>query len=105
MTDIWSTWEDLGGKLSSSLDPVAVSWKSGRLDVFVVGTDNNVYHIFYEGKWSNADHPSIWENLGAPPGGVVGRPAVTTWGINRLDIFVRSRENNTIYQKSFLVIW
>ena len=36
--------------------------------------------------WSN------WENLGAPSGGVVGTPAVASWGPNHLDIFGRGTD-------------
>ncbi|MDD7942985.1 hypothetical protein PHK61_31740, partial [Actinomycetospora lutea] len=40
----WSGWESLGGVLTS--EPAAVSWRSDRIDVFVRGTDNALWH-----KW------------------------------------------------------
>ena len=40
----WSGWESLGGGLISG--PAAVSWSNIRIDTFVIGTDNALYH-----KW------------------------------------------------------
>lgn len=40
----WSGWESLGGTLTSA--PAAVSWGPNRIDVFVKGTDNALWH-----KW------------------------------------------------------
>ena len=52
----WHDWESLGGVLTS--DPTAVSWASGRLDVFVRGKDNALWHKWYDRGWS------AWESLG-----------------------------------------
>jgi hypothetical protein len=40
----WRGWESLGGVLTS--DPAAVSWGPNRIDCFVRGTDNAMWH-----KW------------------------------------------------------
>jgi hypothetical protein len=46
----WSGWESLGGVLSSA--PGASSWGPNRLDVFVAGTDNQLWHKWWDGsKW------------------------------------------------------
>lgn len=50
--------------------PEAVSWGTGRIDLFGLGTDGLVYH-----KWSNnhgdgaswGPSQTTWESLGAPP--------------------------------------
>ena len=42
----WSGWESLGGKLTSG--PAAASWSEGRLDVFARGTDNALWHRWYQ---------------------------------------------------------
>jgi repeat uncharacterized protein DUF346 len=39
------------GSSQITSDP-AVSWGPGRIDVFARGTDNAVYHQFYDGDWS-----------------------------------------------------
>lgn len=55
---IWSTtWEDLGGVLLSA--PTPVSWSADRLDIFVLGTDDAVWHKYWTGSaWGG------WERLG-----------------------------------------
>lgn len=84
----WSRWEDLGGVLSSS--PAVASWQPNRLDVFVRGTDNAMYHKWWDGRsWSN------YENLG---GVLTSAPAAVSWGANRVDTFVRGTDN-ALYHK------
>ncbi len=62
------------------------SWGSGRLDVFIRGSDNALWHRFYDaGAWS------AWESLG---GKISGTPAAVTWGVNRLDVFARGADNH-----------
>jgi hypothetical protein len=71
--------EWLGGVLSSG--PASASWSSKRLDAFVRGSDNQLWHRCWDGtNWSG------WE----PLGGVLGAsPAADSWSLNRLDVFVR----------------
>ena len=72
----WSGWESLGGVLSAS--PTAASWGPGRIDVFVRGTDNALYHRWYAG--------AAWSGLGVARRrahdrarcGVVGTRAAST---------------------------
>ena len=78
----WSGWESLGGVLTSG--PGVSSWASGRLDVFVRGTDNALWHKWFSGGWSG------WESLG---GVLTSDPAAVSWGPNRIDVFVRGTDN------------
>src|SRR5207245_2400307 len=39
-------------------DPAAVSWGANRIDIFVRGTDNALWHKWWDNYWSS------WENLG-----------------------------------------
>ncbi len=79
----WSSWESLGGILTSA--PAAVSWGPNRIDVFVRGTDNALWHIWWDGnRWSS------WESLG---GMLTSSPGVSSWQPNRLDVFVRGTDN------------
>lgn len=75
----------------------AFSWGINRVDVVVVGGDRTLYHRWYDPHnpgWSTTTSGSpFWENLGTPPAGAAGNPAVTSWGINRLDVFVRGQDN------------
>jgi phospholipase C len=86
----WSDWESLGGDFISTRPgrvawgPGAASWVSGRLDVFGVGTDNALYHKWFDnGRWSD------WESLG---GSWTSAPAAVSWGNNRIDCFVRGTD-------------
>jgi Repeat of unknown function (DUF346) len=74
--------ENLGGFLQGK--PGAVSWAPGRLDVFVRGSDNQLWHRFYQGGWS------LWEPLG---GVLTSDPAAVSWAPGRLDVFARGSDN------------
>ena len=80
----WS-WQNLGGSMAGS--PAAASWGSDRVDVVVKDSGNvNFWHYWW-------DHFPPWGNdyLGHPPPGIApdSDAAMTSWGPNRLDIFVR----------------
>jgi hypothetical protein len=80
----WSNWESLGGNLAPNTIPAAVSWDTGRLDVFALGRDNIMQHIWYQGRWRN------WEPLGEDDvfgRDLVGNPTAVSWGHGRLDVF------------------
>lgn len=85
--DRWSQWEDLGGVLTSA--PGVASWAPNRLDTFVRGTDNALYH-----KWWNGSRWSDWENLG---GTLTSSPTAVSWGNNRIDVFARGRSNRLFH--------
>src|SRR5438034_2986990 len=59
--------------------PSAVSWRSGRLDFFGVGTDG----AMYQRAW-DSDHFGEWVNLG---GHFAGSPSAVSWRSGRLDFF------------------
>jgi hypothetical protein len=70
--------------------PAVASWGPGRLDVFVQGGNDLLYH-----RWSTDGGSSFssWESLGAPPGGLSSSPAAVSWGSNRIDVFARGADN------------
>jgi peptidoglycan hydrolase-like protein with peptidoglycan-binding domain len=78
----WSGWESLGGVLTSG--PGVSSWSAGRLDCFVRGTDNALWHKWFSGGWSG------WESLG---GVLTSDPAAVSWGASRIDVFARGTDN------------
>ena len=43
----WSGWEDLGGVLVDG--PAVASWGPDRLDCFGAGTDNHMWHKWWDG--------------------------------------------------------
>ena len=87
-TASWSGWEDLGGVIVAG--PTVSSWSGNRLDVFGTGTDNHMWH-----KWWNGSSWSGWEDLG---GVIIDNPAAVSWGPNRIDTFARGT-NNHLYHK------
>jgi hypothetical protein len=58
--------------------PAVSSWAPGRLDTFVRGSDDAIWHEWYTGAWSG------WESLGKT---IVSNPAAVSWGPNRIDLF------------------
>ena len=67
-------------------DPTVSSWGDNRLDVFVKGTDNALWHKWWDGtSWSSG-----WENLG---GILTSSPGAVSWGNNRIDVFVKGTDN------------
>jgi len=78
----------------------ATTWNANRLDYFVRGTDNAMYHRwFLSGTWYPAN--SGWENLG---GIILTPPSCTAWADNRIDCFVVGT-NNHVFHKCFDGAW
>ncbi len=75
-------YENLGGTLASG--PGVSSWASGRLDVFVRGPGNSLWHRWYSSGWSG------WQVLG---GVITSDPDAVSWGPNRIDVFTRGTDN------------
>ena len=69
--------------------PAAVSWGHNRIDVFINGPQDALWHKWWNGKWSG------WESLG---GVLTSAPTVSSWSENRLDIFARGTENSLIHK-------
>jgi hypothetical protein len=89
-TGCWHSWdESVGGTVISK--PSVVSWGSGHLDVFAIGTNNQVYHkYYYNGAWSS------WYSLG---GNTTYAPAVVSWGWGRIDLFIRDASTGALFHK------
>ena len=71
--------------------PTAVSWGSGRIDVFALGTNNRLLHWYYGGDGFRGP----FEENGSQPLG--STPAVASWGPNRLDLFARGPAGDLIH--------
>ena len=66
----------MGGVFTSA--PAAVSSGPNHIDVFGRGTDNAIWHTYWDGSWHGFD------SLG---GTFVSAPSVSSWGGGRLDVF------------------
>lgn len=86
-------WESLGGVITS--DPAAVSWGPQRLDVFARGTDDALWHRWFDHGWHD------WESLG---GVLTSAPAASSWAAGRLDLFVRGTDR-ALWHKWFDGSW
>ena len=73
-----------GEPICADSHPAAVSWSNGRIDTFVRGSDDALWHRWYDGGWSD------WESLG---GVLTSGPAVASWAPGRLDVFARGTDN------------
>ncbi|HMD81521.1 MAG TPA: hypothetical protein VKE92_09465, partial [Anaerolineales bacterium] len=90
----WSAWEYLGGVLTSS--PAAASWGENRIDIFALGTDSQVWQYVWDNQWFG------WYPQGGGDVELGGQPedapAVSTWSVNQLDLFVRRSDHNLVYK-------
>jgi hypothetical protein len=93
---LFGGWESLGG--ASKGAPAATTWGPGRLDVFVRGADNQLWHKSYSGSWS------VWQSLGSPPGGLGSDPAAVAWSAGRIDVFVTGVDGH-LWHKSYAGSW
>jgi hypothetical protein len=83
----WHFWEQLGGGFTFASDPAVASWAPGRLDVFVRGGDNRLYH-----GWLDGGGWHFFEQL-AGDFFMVGNPAAASWGSDRIDVFMRGGDS------------
>ena len=74
----------------------SASWSGNRLDIFGLGTDNQMWQKAWTGNawWPS---PTDWAPLG---GKFNSPPAAVAWGPNRLDIFGLGTDNQ-IYHKAW----
>jgi hypothetical protein len=88
----WSSWEYLGGYLTSS--PAATSPGDGSTDVFVRGGDGAIWYKEWNGAaWSS------WPSLGGQIPVGTG-PAACAWSAGRLDVFVEGT-NGALHHKAW----
>ncbi len=83
-------WVSLNGE--TRFAPMAVTWGEKRLDVFVRGTDDAMWHTWWD---PNTPNWGTWESLG---GVLTSSPNCVSWGENRLDCFVRGTDG-TVWHK------
>jgi kumamolisin len=82
--------QNRGTGFGDALDISATSWGPDRLDVFVKGTDNALWHQFSNGGgWSG------WESAG---GVLASAPAAVSWGPDRLDILAVGTDSGLWHQ-------
>ncbi|MDQ6631098.1 MAG: N-acetylmuramoyl-L-alanine amidase [Verrucomicrobiota bacterium] len=89
---VWSAWQNIsvGSTFTSGFG--SCSQGANLLDVFGKGTDNQIWHSYWDGaSWS------AWQTTGG--GGVLNSaPAAISWGYGREDIFARGTDNACWHQ-------
>ncbi len=84
----------LGGVTLTSDDPfngkaaTVVCNSDGRLEVFGVGTDKALYHL-----WQTVEHSGPWSPWSSLGGGIDSFPALAVNSDGRLEVFVRGDDN------------
>ena len=93
---LFSGWSPLGGVAQGA--PATTTWGGSRSDLFVRGSDNNLWHTWHTGSWS------AWEDLGAPPGGLASDPGAVAWSAGRVDVFVAGADGQ-LWHKFYAGSW
>jgi hypothetical protein len=81
-------WATTGGKFQR--DPVLAQNKDGRLEAVVTGEDGHLYGLAQTAP--GKDWWSEWVDLGPPPGGALGNPAVARAKSGCVTLLVRSAD-------------
>ncbi len=89
-------WTSTGGAFSR--DPVVVQNQDGRLEMLVTGDDGHLHDLAQTAPGSD-EWWSAWVDLGGPPSGGAGNPAVTRNEDGRLEVLLRG-SNGTIFHRS-----
>lgn len=71
-------------QIINSTRPTLASWGAGQFDLFVRGSDGNLWHRHFAGGWQT------WNVV---QGGMVFDPSVVTWATGRFDVFARGADN------------
>jgi hypothetical protein len=80
------TWNSFGLGGNNTSDPDLSAWGTARMDMFVRGSDNALWHRpWINGTWGN------WESLG---GNLSSGPAAVSWGSNRIDVVALNNDAN-----------
>ena len=93
----WSAYQWLAGGIKSNTSPAVARNSDGRLEVFVVGTNNALYH-----KWQTAAGSSTWsswESLNVVSTGIANSPALAINSDGRLEAFVIGSGDNGLWHR------
>jgi sialidase-1 len=85
-------WDRIGDAVGSDLS--AVSWGTGRMDLFVNSPTNTVYHA-----WVDHSTQWRWDDLGGgATDGATDTPTAVTWGPNHLGVFIWGSDGYVWYR-------
>ena len=92
----WTGWGLLPGSGQPTAGISAVSWSTGRIDLFSRNAWNQLSHTFYDGYWGGWE---AWDSC------IMDTPTAASWGWGRLDIFVKgcTTSGSNLYHKYYSV--
>jgi hypothetical protein len=95
----WSAWQAQSGPPRGIIgSPAIASWGPGRLDTFVRGGDNALWHAFA----TPGTGFSGWENLG---GQLTSGPAAVAWAFGRVDVVARGTDGGLWHKFWSQTVW
>lgn len=101
----WGPWENLGGTTNDA--PAAASWKNGRVDVLVRGTNNLLYRRYWEAGVTSGWKE--WEMVGGSARVMLSAPVAVATTPYRIDCFARGSNEghliHTAYEKDRMENW
>jgi len=90
----WTTWGNIGAPsvgVAAGSAPAVASWSAERLDVFVRGGDNGLWHTGWTGThWGN------WVSI--DPTAIASSPVAVSWGPNRIDVVAYGTDGNVVHK-------
>jgi hypothetical protein len=90
----WTVHQSLEGNVRADSNPAVAVNSDGRLEVFVIGPQNALYH-----KWQTSPGSSTWTAWTSLGGSISGSPAVIQNQDGRLEAFVVGESNNALFHK------
>lgn len=86
--------------------PLLVSMPSGRTDVFLIGSDGQVWQSICRKGCDKRENFTDWSRQpGRPPGGITSDPGGVAWSNERIDLFVRGAYGNVWHQTWADGVW
>jgi hypothetical protein len=102
ITNDWSEWHSLGGNIKPNTDPAVIPNSDARLELFVIGADNKLYHKWQTAPITGTDQWSSYSSLGgsirANDNQEATQPQLMRNSDRRLEVFIIGGDN-AIYHK------
>jgi hypothetical protein len=88
---VWQGWKTIGGNIGINYEYRVESNKDGRLEVFAIGPDNNLWHIWQQAdySWNGSSWYYMW-------GQFYGLSSITDNNA-RIHLFMRNGSNQIVH--------
>ena len=92
----WNISTNLGGRWSPNRRPVIAENADGRLQVFIVDLNNQLYHRWQTAPNNSSQWSNGWDPLGGP---LASDPVVARNSDGRLELFKVDADDNQLYHR------